>query len=68
MANIIIFGVLDTAELAHFYLTNDSEHTVVAFTVDREYMKEETFKGLPVVAFEDVEALFPPRITNFLPQ
>ena len=65
MANIIIFGVLDTAELAHFYLTNDSEHTVVAFTVDREYLKEESFKGLPVVAFEDVEALFPPASHQF---
>ena len=65
MANIIIFGVLDTAELAHFYLTNDSEHEVVAFTVDREYLNGESFKGLPVVAFEDVETLFPPSDYQF---
>ena len=30
---VIIFGILDTAELAHYYLTNDSEYEVVAFTV-----------------------------------
>ncbi|GGB90787.1 acetyltransferase [Dyadobacter sediminis] len=60
MAKIIVFGVLDTAELAHYYLTHDSEHEVAAFTVNRQYMQEEQFKGLPVVAFEDVENLFPP--------
>ncbi|MEZ0609184.1 acetyltransferase [Fibrella sp. WM1] len=65
MAKIIIFGVLDTAELAHFYLTHDSDHEVVAFTVNREYLKDESFKGLPVVAFEDVETLFPPSDYQF---
>ena len=64
MAKVIIFGVLDTAELAHFYLTHDSEHEVVAFTVNQEYLKEVLFKGLPVVAFEDLEKIFPP--TEFL--
>lgn len=65
MANVIIFGVLDTAELAHFYLTNDSEHKVVAFTVNREYLQQTDFKGLPVVAFEDVETLYPPHLYKF---
>jgi sugar O-acyltransferase (sialic acid O-acetyltransferase NeuD family) len=65
MAKIIIFGVLDTAELAHFYLTHDSEHEVVAFTVNREYLNDTSFKGLPVVAFEDVQTLFPPSDYHF---
>ncbi len=65
MAKVIIFGVLDTAELAHFYLQNDSEHEVVAFAVHKEYLKEEQFKGLPVVAFEEVEQLFPPETYAF---
>ncbi len=60
MAKVIIFGILDTAELAHYYLEHDSEHEVVAFTVNREYMKEPKFRGLPLVAFEDVETLFSP--------
>ncbi|QRR03734.1 acetyltransferase [Dyadobacter sandarakinus] len=60
MAKVIIFGVLDTAELAHYYLTNDSEHDVVAFTIHREYLDNPSFKDLPVVAFEDVETLFSP--------
>ncbi len=60
MAKVIIFGVLDTAELAHYYLTNDSEHNVVAFTVSKEYLTENIYKGLPVIAFEELEKYFPP--------
>lgn len=59
---VIIFGVLDTAELAHYYLTADSsEYYVKAFTVHREFLKSNIFKGLPVVAFEDLPELFPPQ-------
>jgi len=65
MAKVIVFGVLDTAELAHYYLTHDSEHEIVAFTINRQYIEDESFKGLPVVAFEDVETLFPPTEFSF---
>lgn len=65
MAQVIIFGILDTAELAHFYLENDSEHTVVAFAVNREYIQQDKFRGLPLVAFEDVDVLFPPAEYQF---
>jgi sugar O-acyltransferase (sialic acid O-acetyltransferase NeuD family) len=65
MAKVIIFGVLDTAELAHYYLEHDSEHEVAAFTVNREYITDEHFHGLPVVAFEDVEKIFSPAEYSF---
>ena len=65
MAKVIIFGVLDTAELAHFYLTHDSSHEVVAFTISKEYLKESTFKDLPVVEFETVEETYPPDEYKF---
>ena len=65
MAKVIVFGVLDTAELAHYYLTHDSDHEVVAFTVNRQYIEQDQFHGLPVVAFEDVETLFPPSEYHF---
>lgn len=61
MSKVIIFGLLDTAELAHYYLENDSEHEVVAFTVSKKYLKEKTFKGLPVVAFENLNTIYPPK-------
>lgn len=60
MAKTIIFGLNDFAELAHYYLTNDSDHEVVAFAVNRAYIGDQlTYKGLPVVAFEEVESLYP---------
>lgn len=57
---VVIFGTLDTAELAHWYLENDSIYEVVAFTVTQAYIKENTFKGLPVVPFEQLEEIYPP--------
>ena len=65
MSKVIIFGVLDTAELAHFYLIHDSEHEVVAFCLTKEYIKENIFKGLPVVPFEEVQKLYPPEEHKF---
>lgn len=60
MAKVVIFGILDTAELAHYYLNNDSVHEVVAFTVSKEFIESDSFKGLPVVPFEDITELYPP--------
>ena len=60
MAQIVIFGVSQWAELALFYLTHDSPHQVVGFTVDRGYLAQDQFKGLPVFPFEEIEAHFPP--------
>ena len=61
MAKVIIFGTKDFAELAHYYLTHDSIHEVVAFCVNRSYLPEtNSFCGLPVVPFEEVELIYPP--------
>ena len=66
MAKVIIFGVQDFAQLAHFYLHHDSEHEVVAFSVNAQYLPEtKTFEGLPVVAFENVEETYPPAEYKF---
>lgn len=64
MAKIIIFGIQDFAELAHYYLENDSEHEVVAFSVNEDYIPEnKIFCGLPIVAFENIEKEYP--VTDF---
>jgi sugar O-acyltransferase (sialic acid O-acetyltransferase NeuD family) len=60
MSKVIIFGLQDFAELAHYYLENDSDHDVVAFSVHKNYITENVqFKGLPIVAFEDIEINYP---------
>lgn len=66
MAKVIIFGVQDFAQLAKFYLQHDSEHEVVAFSVNEQYLPvEKTFEGLPVVAFENVETVYSPAEFKF---
>jgi len=60
MAKVVIFGVGDFAGVAYVYLTHDSNHEVVAFTVDRDYLKESEFFELPVVAWDKVEKSYPP--------
>lgn len=66
MAQVIIFGVRDLAELAHFYLQKDSKHNVVAFSVNSDFLPEaKEFKGLPVFAFEEIENEFSPTEYSF---
>jgi sugar O-acyltransferase (sialic acid O-acetyltransferase NeuD family) len=60
VAQLVVFGAGDIARLAHFYFSSDSEHEVVAFTVDAAYQKESEFQGLPLVAAEEVTRLYPP--------
>jgi len=60
VAKVVVFGAGDIARLAHFYFSTDSEHEVVAFTVDAEYQAGQEFQGLPLVAVEEVVARFPP--------
>ena len=60
MAKIIIFGIQDFAELTKYYLETDSEHEVVAFSVNEQFLpKEQFFHGLPIIAFENIEELYP---------
>ncbi|MDI9874170.1 MULTISPECIES: acetyltransferase [Bacteroidota] len=65
MAKVVVFGTELVAELAHYYLTTDTDHEIVAFTVNQEYIKEPTFCGLPVVPFEEVTTLYPTNEYKF---
>ena len=67
MADLIIFGAADIARLAHQYFERDSPHRVVAFTVDTEYRKSDSFCGLPLVDFDTVPDRYPPsRFSMFV--
>jgi len=59
MAEVVVFGLGQIAEVAHYYLTYDSEHDVVAFTVDSDHIDRREFHGVPVVPFEDLETTHP---------
>jgi len=59
--NLVIFGNSEIAQIAHYYFSTDTSYEVTAFTVDREYVDQETFCDLPVVAFEDIAKQYSPN-------
>lgn len=65
MNKIIIFGLNDLAELAHFYFVKESKSghvypSPVAFTVNEEYIDKNILHNLPIVPFEELEQHYPP--------
>lgn len=58
MEKVIIFGIGDISQIANFYLSKSDDFEVVAFTLDNEYIKEDTFEGLPIVSFENIEKYY----------
>ncbi|MGZ3744089.1 MAG: acetyltransferase [Pseudobdellovibrionaceae bacterium] len=62
---LIIFGIAEQAQLAHFYFSMDSSYEVVAFTVDATYATKDAFCGLPVVPFETIVDHYSPDVHEF---
>jgi sugar O-acyltransferase (sialic acid O-acetyltransferase NeuD family) len=60
MSKLLVFGAGKIAEVAYYYLTNDSPHEIAAFTVDEDFITKKELFGLPVVPFEEVEKMHPP--------
>lgn len=60
MSKVVVFGTGSFAQVVHFYLTHDSDHEVVAFTVHENHLTEKELLGLPIVPFENLERDYPP--------
>ena len=58
-SKIIIVGSGETANLAHEYFTHDSDYEVVAFSLNKEYITDTSFKNLPVIPLEELEEHYP---------
>ena len=56
---LVIVGNTSNARLARYYFDIDSDYEVAAFAVNKEYIKEESFEGLPLTALEDIEKNYP---------
>lgn len=56
---LLLVGTGELAEIAYEYFTYDSCYEVVGFAVEREYIERSTMHDLPVVAFEDIQTLYP---------
>lgn len=57
---LILVGDSPIAEVAYEYFTHDSDYEVVAFAVEKEYLRETELFGVPVVPFETVAEQHPP--------
>ena len=61
MRDLVIFGVGQTSEICSFYFKNFSDYNIVAYTVDKQNLKESTFLSKPVISFEKLEKDFPAK-------
>jgi len=66
MDRLLVIGNAMTAELLHAYLEQDHRYEIVAFAVDQEYIKTETFHGLPLVDLARVSEMYPPSQCKIL--
>ena len=58
MCEIIIFGSGEIAQLAKYYFDTDSGYEVVGFCVDKDYRLGDSFEGLPLVDFEEIDKIY----------
>jgi sugar O-acyltransferase (sialic acid O-acetyltransferase NeuD family) len=65
---VIIFGIGEISQIAHYYLSADERYEVFSFTMDNEFIKENNFEGLPIIPFHLIEQKFPPdKFKLFIP-
>lgn len=57
---LVLIGAGEFAQIACDYFEHDSEHDVVAFSVERDYLVQSTLAGRPVVPYETLEIDYPP--------
>jgi sugar O-acyltransferase (sialic acid O-acetyltransferase NeuD family) len=61
MIKLIIFGTGLTAEVVFNCFSETDDYQVVGFTCDQDYIRADTFLGLPVVPFEYLEEQWSPQ-------
>lgn len=61
MSKVVIFGTGSWARKIFYYISELSEHEVVAFTADGEFCEPNSFMGLPVVPFDELESRYSPE-------
>jgi sugar O-acyltransferase (sialic acid O-acetyltransferase NeuD family) len=61
MSRVIIFGIGRGADVATRYFRHDSDHEIVAYSVDDAFADRKEFMGRPVIPFSRIEKEIPPR-------
>lgn len=60
MQDIVLFGTGAMAEVIAVYLRAHSDYRIVGYTVDAYFRETDRYDRLPLVAWEELEAHFPP--------
>jgi sugar O-acyltransferase (sialic acid O-acetyltransferase NeuD family) len=60
MKPIVLFGTGKVAEVLLYFFQHHSNYKVVACTVNRAFLPANPWRGLPTIAFEEVEQIYPP--------
>lgn len=58
---LVIIGDGETAELAFDYFSRDYDFEIVGFSAEKDFIRNKTLFGLPVVPLENVEQHFSPK-------
>jgi sugar O-acyltransferase (sialic acid O-acetyltransferase NeuD family) len=66
MADVVIFGAGQIADVARVYIEAHGPDQIVGYTVDAAFQKSDTHSGLPLVAWERLEQTFPPGSIKLL--
>ena len=57
---LVIFGSAEIASLAKYYFENDAEREVCCFSVDDDFLDNDSFEGVPLVPFSELARRYPP--------
>lgn len=60
MTKVVLWGTGILSQTLTYYLTRDSDFEIAGYTMDRSFITETVFNGKPLVAFDEVEKIFPP--------
>jgi sugar O-acyltransferase (sialic acid O-acetyltransferase NeuD family) len=60
MKKLILFGIGKIAEVVYYYAKEECGFDVVAFTADDAYINSDSFLGIPVIPFSEVEQRYSP--------
>ncbi|THB80116.1 MAG: acetyltransferase [Desulfobacteraceae bacterium] len=66
MTPVVLFGNSASTAMAYHQLTADPAYSVAGFTLDRDFISQNEWFGLPMVPFEEVEQYFPPDSHDML--
>lgn len=58
---VIVYGNTILSKMLYYDSLSHKEFTIVGFTVDKEYLQEESFLGLPQIDFENISQIYPPE-------